>query len=473
MRKAKLLAALARSSPLQIFASMGEVSGRDMAQATYTKHKCVSCHTEVAFGSESPIQPFCPACGCETVPGVPVQLPPPVEDVFTSVSCPHCSSQNIVEDRTLAPYEGRMHCVTCSNQITFATANLSTEDLPEDDLDLFGEGEPTLVTSSKGKGKAVANAEDPAAAAANAVAREAEAVAQGAKAASDAANAAGVSTEDVDLSEAVQESDKVSVVPDTSEGEENARLLACVGGVPVMTLAAGDAGDNADILLTAAFAHAVKRHAKTKGIKALSALGFKPIVIKAGVSSHIKAQIASAVSAETARLQKEHEAYRQQFGECFALASACLTKGFYKGKSNPLQDVLVASLNQLGFSQAGRVVRQSMQQAAPEFLQAAMALAEELMGKDSSVRNQITATVLDMDADSVVDPEGEDLLAIGDPANDVGGVDAALKSSPEAILARLTNPVVSRKHVTASVGVKSAFVTPAAQRIAELRRGGH
>jgi transcription elongation factor Elf1 len=397
-KKAKLLAALAAKSPLLLFA--GRTATLAAVQtAHYTRHKCTACNTEIAFGAPvDGMAPFCPQCS-EPMTSCGDQVVPvmPQEDQLTSVGCPTCSTQNVVEDRMADAMAGKISCSACGTAIAYMVNAAEDDDaIPDDDtLDReFNDGEDNGTDDPEDDDTVQqAGAGDPAADAADAVAR-------GAKAAADAARSAG-STDDLgDLGDDDLDLDMTDVAPDDGDVEvkldedgQEARLLAFVDGVHTMTLAKADAGDNADLLVQTSFHQALQREAARSGYKALAGYGFKPVTLRVPLGRLVEKRVQAALAADKARVEASLRELSADYQQCVQIAAAALTHNFYRHRPDPLQAQLIASLEGMGVKQARKVVASAMLAAGPQYATALLELAEELLDKSVDTRNELSDTL--------------------------------------------------------------------------------
>lgn len=433
-RKAKILAALAAQSPLLLFAGRTATTAA-VQTARYKEHKCTACSTVVAFGTAAEgVVPFCPHCSNVMTPSeVEVQVLPQ-EDQLTSVGCPACSTNNVVEDRMADALGGKLACTACGTQISYLMAS-SDEDEGDDEDDaeetegvepketaaeIDSELDSASDTGNDGpegdeedrdaNRESTTETADAASDAANAVADGARAAADAARQATEEVDADGsldlglgsdveaaADDEDeieVDLTDAVDEDGEVEVKLD-EDGTE-ARLLAFVDGVHVATLVKADAGDNADILVHASFHQALSREAAKKGHRALAAFGFKPVSVKVQIAKLVEKRVQAALAADQAKVEAKLGDLSADYNQCLQIASAALTTNFYRNRPNPLVNQLVANLETAGVRQARKIVTNAMLAAGPQYATALLELSEELMDKSVETRNELSDTLSQM-----------------------------------------------------------------------------
>lgn len=447
-KKAKLLASLAQQNPLLLFVGKA-VTASAVTSASYMKHKCEACHTEVAFADVPGMTPYCVACGGNTVPVGQEALPvAPKEELLTQVGCPHCASQNVVEDRMMDVLAGVLHCAACGGGVNFkATAevtDLETEPVsemtPGNQPEEGPQGDPQTAAEDGKQGAqsnppAVVNEtlEDPVDQGVDQVAADADAI-------------------DVDLSDAADEDGDVEVKLDDDGFGENAKLLAFVDGVHTYTLVKASAGENADLLTHKSYHSALERETAANGHKALLDHGFEPVKVKVQIAKIVQARVEALLGEDRAKVVASLNDVRDNFEQCAKIAAVALNKGFFKGRTNPLKDQLIAQLEGMGFAQAKTVVGRAMANAAPAFVTAMLELADELLDKSVEHRNELS--------DSLTDMAPEAIQAEVDENVESPEADPELRTSPEEITARLQNPAMPvrrpRQTETASAGGSAA-----------------
>lgn len=453
-KKAAVLASLSASAPLLLFAAKTLVSA-SLASTTYRAHKCTACATEVAFGAPADgVSPFCPACGGDTAPVEQVVVVEPQEELLTSVGCPHCAMQNVAEDRMLAALKGDMHCAACGNAISYkAVASDVEEQLEVEKLDANDGPEQDIkdetASTKKAKGKTQTAADDEtdlvedAQAIAKGISQGAEAVADALSQHAEDVGSTGYGDSDVDddgnmdvdLSDVTGDDDDDDVDMSLDNDSEEARVLAFVNGVHTMTLEKADAGENADVMVQTGFLKSMQREAKKSGIKALAAYGFKGVTLKLPINKIVEQRVQAALAAEKAVIEAATSDLTDNFNQCATIAAVALTQNFYKNRTNPIQDSLVASLESMGFKQAKQVVRRTMAHSAPQFVTAMLELASELMTRSVDSRNELSDTLAAMNLD----------VAATTPAFDEDAEETQdMIDSPDQLVARLTSGVEAR-----------------------------
>lgn len=428
----------------------------DVVTASYRKHTCQSCKVTIAFASQDNIDPNCPNCGSEVVGGdVEVTLPAISTDQLSSVACEHCHATNVLENDALDVLAGKVHCASCANPLHYI---LASEDDNQDENPTV---EDIVVPEEPDTADPV-TVSVPNAAPSITPADLADAVANGARMAADAAKGVPqqASTGDITREEgeakenglnAEQDYDplKDAVTVDVSdivedgleEGEDadfeliytadedgsNGKILALLDDQHVMTLSEEDAGDNSDIMDSDIFQGTVKDEVSEAGLKALAHFGFKPVTLKVPVGKVVAKRIAETLTVERNKVQASLAEVKASFEQRASIAATALSKGFYRNRTNPLQDTLIATLKQAGFPQAELVVKRAMSVAGLEFVKAMIDLAEEYEDRSVESLNELSDTLSDMSSD----------LQITDDANDNPVVGDELKTTPEQLIASL------------------------------------
>ena len=199
------------------------------------------------------------------------------------------------------------------------------------------------------------------------------------------------------------------------------RVVAMKGHIAVASLKAENAGANGKIITTVAFQSAVLHLAKKDGMrKALAAVGFQPIRIQTLTAAAVARKVHEAQQS-TVNSSAEKTA---SFTESIALAAAGLSRGAWKGKTNPLQAALVAELRTIGVRNPERIITRVLSAHMVPTTKVLVELASELNSMSSNARKE-TASILGMteivaEASEEVD-EDDELEDIQASANDLKG----------------------------------------------------
>ena len=448
--------------------------------------QCASCHTEVAFGhgGTGDMQPMCPECGgmLSTHESTPtIQLDPIDDESITAVQCRGCGTHNVFEDETLDALGGTVHCSVCASTLEYEVASEDGDesheepdgdeddddaDIDLDDIDVDAdeeeEEEATLSPS-------VANLEldpldndvPPGPENPKAIDADDKAIGIAPKGATQAIReedigkqllAADDGEDDVELplDEAVDPEGDVSLVND----EENARILACVNGLPAMALAKADCG-NAERFFERSYRRALLQQASVSGLDGLRKEGFKPLVVSAPIGRIVTARVAALAAKERQKVQASADNLTEDMQQSLQLASLALAKGFKNARS-PLAERLVATLQGVGVKSAQQLIAREMASSGLEYAQAVLELANEYRSKSVEFRNELAEAL--SDAGPLVseedDEEEESLIE--------SRVTAAVRSKST----RLTTPVA----ITASADANQFDARTALQRVRELSK---
>ena len=224
------------------------------------------------------------------------------------------------------------------------------------------------------------------------------------------------------------------------------RVVAMKGHIAVASLKAENAGANRNIITTAGFQSAVLHLAKKDGMrKALASVGFQPIRIQTLTAAAVSRKVHEAQQS-TVNSSAEKTA---SFTESIALAAAGLSRGAWKGKTNPLQAALIEELRTIGVKNPERIVARVLSAHMVPTTKVLVELASELNSMSSNARKE-TASILGMteivaeaSAEEEDDEDVEDTTA---SANDFNG---RLRSTA-AVLPSVLSPSLSMSSRDAS-----------------------
>lgn len=188
------------------------------------------------------------------------------------------------------------------------------------------------------------------------------------------------------------------------------RLVVSKGHVAIASLSHQNAGPNADLLGSPAFEAAFRHTASTTGLrKALATYNFQPIRVPTITRATLQKEVAkvktSVKAAEQERIRK--------FTDAFALASVGLSRGKWKGYSNPLFAAFTTELTKVGVRNPQRVAASIFDQHSVQFSKALIEISSKLLNMSESARKEM-AEMLNMtasDATQSIEQEfaGDDL----------------------------------------------------------------
>lgn len=332
----------------------------------------VCSHCDTQFATTASTEPFCINCGSEevtvdeTVTDAPAFITD--EDQMTDVVCSKCHSHNIMSDAVVASLGGSVHCTVCGTDLTLLDVVpevVAVEPSPADydALDLVGMNPAEVNEIQPG---AVDAEEIP-----------------------------------VEMLDVLPLDAPVSVVPMSDD-----LMAICLDNTPVATLDSEDAGENASIFGQEAFAKAIMHTISTVGLKvAIANYKFKPVVVAFPLKKVIESRVEALLEIRSSVVKAQTDTLSSDMEQCLSLAVAGLSSNFFKGKSNPTKEALVAELTSMGYKNANKLVSKVIFATREDYSKAVLSQTRELMAKSVEVRNQLAET---MDEISPVVPEGDD-----------------------------------------------------------------
>jgi len=333
----------------------------------------VCSHCDTQFATTASVEPFCINCGCEDVVKAESQDDVPTlpenDDQMTDVVCSKCHSHNIMSDAVLASMDGSINCTVCGTDLTLldgepcdSVIEPSPADYDSSDLVGMEAQEVNLVVPEAIEGEEIP----------------------------------------VSMMDVLPLDAPVSVVPMSDD-----TMAICLDDTPVATLDMDDAGDNADIFGQEAFAKSILHTIATAGLKvAIANYKFKPVVISFPLKKIIESKVAEQLKAKAQVVEASLATISSDMEQCLSIAVAGLSSNFFKGKSNPTKEALVAELSAMGYKNANKLVSKVIFATREDYTKAVLSQAKELMSKSVEVRNQLAET---MDEISPIIPEGEDV----------------------------------------------------------------
>jgi hypothetical protein len=186
--------------------------------------------------------------------------------------------------------------------------------------------------------------------------------------------------------------------------QANGRVVAMKAHVAVASLTKEGAGKNADLMfkpaMTAAALNAVKAYGMRKG---LTSVGFKmhlvPVTTKAAVSRELQKMQASAA--------KKEEEQRKDFAAAFALASAGLSRGSWKGYDNPMLKAVETELNRLGVSNSKRLAASIVSAASVPYSKNLLEVTSKLLKVSAATRAEY-AEMFDLTSSTSIEASAEE-----------------------------------------------------------------
>lgn len=172
---------------------------------------------------------------------------------------------------------------------------------------------------------------------------------------------------------------------------------ATIDRIPV-AMALASKTQHKEIFDSEVFGRAVIAQASEHGIPvALTTMGFEEIKPEIEIGDHvsheIRSQVAEQVQEVRAAAQQDKAELNERFGAAIAIAASGITRGFFKGKSNPIAQSLIQSLSACGIDNAAALVNQAFAAHSDSYHKALIAQASTIMGYDLDVQNQLATAV--------------------------------------------------------------------------------
>lgn len=142
------------------------------------------------------------------------------------------------------------------------------------------------------------------------------------------------------------------------------------------------------------FGRTFKAIAAEQGIPAaMEQMGFKEIKSEIQVGDFVQSEIQSQVAQKTqevvAAAEQDKAELADRFAAALAMAAQGITNGFFKGKSNPVQQTLIEALSSVGLDNASALVKQAFLQSGEDYNKLLISQASYIMGKSLDVQNEL------------------------------------------------------------------------------------
>ena len=142
------------------------------------------------------------------------------------------------------------------------------------------------------------------------------------------------------------------------------------------------------------FGRTFKAIAAEQGIPAaMEQMGFKEIKSDIQVGDFVQSEIQTQVEQKTqevvAAAEQDKAELVDRFQAALAMAAQGIANGFFKGKSNPVQQTLIEALSSVGLDNAGALVKQAFLQSGEDYNKLLLAQASYIMGKSLDVQNEL------------------------------------------------------------------------------------
>ena len=142
------------------------------------------------------------------------------------------------------------------------------------------------------------------------------------------------------------------------------------------------------------FGRTFKAIAAEQGIPAaMSQMGFNEIKSDIQVADFVQSEIQTQVEQKTqevvAAAEQDKAELVDRFQAAMAMAAQGITNGFFKGKSNPVQQTLIEALSSVGLDNASALVKQAFLQSGEDYNKLLISQASYIMGKSLDVQNEL------------------------------------------------------------------------------------
>lgn len=424
---------------------------KSLRMAELASYQCSSCSEEtVALAG---CDPFCSHCGS---PAMKERKQATVASVFkdteeaglTSAQCPHCLVANVMIDSELAALakteSGHVEicCVECGTGLNFqpdvtmaGTEEEESEEASEDDEWSWGDspeseeassedeseeeeseeeeeeseeeseeeeasaGNPMIIMPKQPPTVATAESEEEEEEEPEEEEEESEEESEEASA-EDGPNLLDPTSElediDIDVLEAMSQcglGDDATVAFIPLEG----KILANVNDTTVAVLKHTPELANADIFGKPAYMEAIAQSFGQNGLdQTLAAYGFSRNSYRApkAVAMAYVAEKAKAVA--TAQTESVIEQSADKLAQGLQLATAGLTRGFFRGTKHAVKDRLISDLTTAGVQNAQGLVERALAETEDEHNQAVLALAQQLATRSQESLNELAETIADV-----------------------------------------------------------------------------
>jgi hypothetical protein len=368
----------------------GENASAEIAEYPFAEHTCNSCDAVFAAVKADGLQTHCVLCGSGKVTASKESSKRsiPADPELSYLQCGACSTHQVFPSAVGAELASKMKCTTCGTAMSYQAKasyelvddgadTLDIDDMELIDLDgdgdLDGADEPEVVSAEDEPKEDEETAEktttlDPQAPAApldnGAPSSGQPPEHQGVDTPPNPdAKAPSEATNQDDMPPKAQECTELSML-DTVAADEavslaflNKDVIILAGKKIVATLSPEDAGDNKDLMQTAAFRQSVAHVIGEKGLKEAAAhFGFKSVVVpvpfKAMVDKAVEARVSDKAKQVTAALDSAADQFRQATD----IAAAGFAANFWRNKQDPVKAALIKELSSLNIPNPQKVV---------------------------------------------------------------------------------------------------------------------
>lgn len=369
-----------------------------IASHQFAKHRCKSCastfdHVRAGNG----YKPFCVTCGSEDVDiGDDTNPDIPADEELTAVVCSACDTVHAFQ-KQLARM-GHVHCASCGTSMK-TTANTDSDDLPAspsvldldeeetaDDLDMINidEDEAASTFDSTDDTENFESDED-----LTQFSNADEMPNNDYRAPKDDAAGDTLELNLVDIAE-----DEDLPIEELSFSYSGSRVNVLAGEKLIATLTAATAGSNADILQTDAFRMSVSHTVEKEGLKkALAHYNFKPVIVSVALSKVVKARVVAAVAQREKQIAAKQKDFGDSFQQALDIAAAGFASNYWRGKTDPVKESLIAELSAAGFRSPTKLINKVFAAHGVAQQRAVLEVARDLATKPIETLNSLSDAI--------------------------------------------------------------------------------
>lgn len=209
--------------------------------------------------------------------------------------------------------------------------------------------------------------------------------------------------------------------------------------------------DKADIYTAHTFPHAVAVEIETSGLrKGLELLGFKLTTIKLDNRKALQAAVTKHTQKIKADAEKKAQEFTDNMAEALAIAAIGMNRGFFKGYDNVLKAAMITEMQNMGVTNAQKVVNRVFAENADGYTHTLVTLASEVAQEPADIRQRIVATLDRINAEL-------DLGAEEVESNEVEAEDTIPASIEAALRAPLRTTVTANRKSDIDLAVRNFF----------------
>jgi hypothetical protein len=402
-----------------------------IAKFKYLEHSCADCGTSFAAPEVASMHYNCVSCGSGKVEASQKVIKPVIasDDSLSLVNCNSCGTHNVMPKGVVASVN-QLNCTACGHTMSYKSqADVDgDEDEDESDPDQDYSQDDDQDMDDQDDDMSTMDIED----------ESEETALFGVKAADDAQDVPsapnGVNTNEIPSDKkldipspsqapAVAEQPGGSVAVDPPEGQpvavdllsefdskkdselspEGTQLsfvhiggkFAIAAGTTVLaTLSPEQAGDNAEMMYTQAFASAVAHSIKTLGLKeAAKAYNFESAKVMVNVSKEALALATAKVQDSSKMVTAKIDEVAADFQQSLDIAAAGFAQNFWRNKHDPVKAALISEFANLGIKAAAKIVDRIFANNGVAQMREVLEMARELSAGDVAGRNAIAKAI--------------------------------------------------------------------------------